>query len=342
MNGIVIESWYSKVLQYEGISFDSWLESKKLYLCLKPILKKMPFLRGFLLFICVRSYGGVVLTCDNPGFYVFLFLRSIFKTPGPCYVLEFIRREPRSKILKLIYIFLFKIIYYDVIKKAVTKAQVMSQWEQKRYTQMFKVDVNKFRYIPFPMGVSNSNQQLIFKNKEKMQIMASGRTSCDWKVFIDAVAGLVDCEIVIVYSKKDNNFFRFLNLPENYKLFCDISSDQHDFYLAKSSCYVISLFETNGSSGQVRLSHAIRLGIPVIVTGIQGIMEFVKNGVTALVVPPGDSLAMRKAIMEIIGDDKLQLRLAENAFLEARKWTSEQYYQRLSEFIKIDDENSAS
>lgn len=55
--------------------------------------------------------------------------------------------------------------------------------------------------------------------------------------------------------------------------------------LSESACYVISLLETEGSSGHVRLPHAIHLGVPVIATATCGIEEYVKDGVTAIVVP---------------------------------------------------------
>ena len=139
---------------------------------------------------------------------------------------------------------------------------------------------------------------------------------------------------MIVHGKKDLNRLRRLTLPRNCELLCDIPLIEHDQLLSESTCYVISLLETEGSSGRVRLSHAIHLGVPVIVTATCGIEEYVIDAVTAIVVPPGDPEALKKAILRLMGDSVLQSALAENARRHAEKYSKTQYFERLSELVR--------
>ena len=194
---------------------------------------------------------------------------------------------------------------------------------------MFGVDVDRFLYVPFPMHrlETRSRSQV---RKVSNRIMSSGRASCDWENLLEAVADLPQYQVLLVHGKKDLKRLGRVNIPNNCELLCDIPLIEHDRLLEESACYVISLLETQGSSGHVRLSHAIHLGVPVIVTATCGIEEYVIDAVTAIVVPPGDPEALKKAILRLMGDSVLQSALAENARRHAEKYPKTQYFERLN------------
>lgn len=64
---------------------------------------------------------------------------------------------------------------------------------------------------------------------------------------------------------------------------------------------------------------ALACGTPVIATAVGGIPEQVEDGVTGLLVPPGDAEAMAAAIGRLLGDDNLRATMGRRAAGEARR-----------------------
>jgi len=333
MMNIVVDSWYANYLEYRGISFRYWLEQRPWYSLLRPVISRIGFIRGILLFLCARQSTGSVVACDIPGFWTFLVLRAIFGSPGGCFVLEFIRRRPLGFIHRFLYPFWFKIFAAPSVRKAVSKAQVMTNWEREHYAKMFNTEEDRFVHIPFPMIRSASPRHPINREYDNY-IMSSGRNSCDWDTLIQAVRDIPQYPITIVHSKKDARNFKNITLPSNIKLLCDIPLEEHDRLLKKAACFVITLIDTVGSSGHVRLSHAIHLGVPVIVTSASGIEEYLRDGETGIVVPPGAPLALREAIHRLMKDPQLQESLAKNAIRYHQRWTRQKYFDCLSDNVK--------
>jgi colanic acid/amylovoran biosynthesis glycosyltransferase len=58
---------------------------------------------------------------------------------------------------------------------------------------------------------------------------------------------------------------------------------------------------------------AMAMGVPVVSTRHSGIPEAVEDGISGLLVPPGDSSALTRAISRVIHDEALQERLGQNA-----------------------------
>ena len=58
---------------------------------------------------------------------------------------------------------------------------------------------------------------------------------------------------------------------------------------------------------------------PVVATSIGGLVDAVEDGVTGLLVPPGDPSALRRAIQSLLGDAELRRRLGNHAREHARE-----------------------
>jgi len=52
---------------------------------------------------------------------------------------------------------------------------------------------------------------------------------------------------------------------------------------------------------------------PVVATAIPGTADMVEDGVSALLVPPGDAKALAEAIERLLGDEALRRRLGRTA-----------------------------
>jgi glycosyltransferase involved in cell wall biosynthesis len=78
-------------------------------------------------------------------------------------------------------------------------------------------------------------------------------------------------------------------------------------WLARADVFVLASREEQ--SGSLALLEALRQGLAVVASGVDGIPEDVSDGDDALLVPPGDSRALAAALARVLGDAELRRRL---------------------------------
>ena len=66
------------------------------------------------------------------------------------------------------------------------------------------------------------------------------------------------------------------------------------------------------------LIEAMAAGVPVIATDVPGIRDVVRDGVTGLLVPPGDPAALAAAVARLSADPTLRHRLTTAARADVR------------------------
>ncbi len=87
--------------------------------------------------------------------------------------------------------------------------------------------------------------------------------------------------------------------------------------IASASFHVVPLHDAGFSSGQTVLLRAMFSEKACIVSDTPGVRDYVKEGQTALLVPPGDVEALRAALIRLWEDTELRETLGENARREA-------------------------
>ncbi len=79
------------------------------------------------------------------------------------------------------------------------------------------------------------------------------------------------------------------------------------------------------------LAEAMNAGTPVVATRVGGLAEVVEDGVTGLLVPPGDPAALAGAVLEVLGRRE---EMGAAARERARRWHADAYAQRVGELIR--------
>ncbi|HEX2569043.1 MAG TPA: glycosyltransferase family 4 protein [Polyangia bacterium] len=68
------------------------------------------------------------------------------------------------------------------------------------------------------------------------------------------------------------------------------------------------------------LYESMALGLPAVVTAVGGVPELLSDGVTGLLVPPGDAAALTGGLLRLLGDPRLAQRLGAAARRRHRQW----------------------
>lgn len=96
----------------------------------------------------------------------------------------------------------------------------------------------------------------------------------------------------------------------------EIDSETRDsLYQTCDLCVIPSRYE---SFGLISLE-AMQYGKPVISTNVGGIPEVVSDGVTGILVPPDDHVALSNALIRLLQDEILRSQLGNNALREIRE-----------------------
>ena len=102
---------------------------------------------------------------------------------------------------------------------------------------------------------------------------------------------------------------------ENQVIFLGLRSDIPALLKAADIFVQPSLWE--GLS--LALLEALFAGLPVLATRVEGVVDVVEDGKSALLVPPGDSDALANGLAKLIGDESLRERLGRAGLERARE-----------------------
>jgi len=100
------------------------------------------------------------------------------------------------------------------------------------------------------------------------------------------------------------------HLP-NLRTLKPLPLEQFVALVRRARLVVVGLQPGRGDGGHTTVATAHRLGVPVVVTQLPGIADYVTDGVDALTVPPADPAAMASAIRTLWTDPALRARLAD-------------------------------
>jgi glycosyltransferase involved in cell wall biosynthesis len=82
---------------------------------------------------------------------------------------------------------------------------------------------------------------------------------------------------------------------------------------ARAAVVAVPLVPTDFQAGVTTILEAMAMGRPVVVTATEGQRDIVEDGVTGVMVPPGDADALRDAVASLLANPRERRRLGDNA-----------------------------
>ena len=145
-------------------------------------------------------------------------------------------------------------------------------------------------------------------------VMSAGREHRDYRTLAEACAGAV--ERVFVAGSSLHSASATCRMPEQWP--AGFATGVVDFLTlreryAACSLFVLPLTATDFQAGVTALLEAMAMGKAVVATSNRSVREVVKDGETGVLVPPGDPVAMREAILRLLSDASERQRLGRNA-----------------------------
>jgi hypothetical protein len=206
--------------------------------------------------------------------------------------------------------------------RAVDAMCVSARREADVYVSRLGVPARRVRFVPWHTNVLEPKMC----RGTGSYVFAAGRTSRDWRTLAEAVRPL-DVPVTVVCTRRDAELVGF---PPHVRVLCDIPYRQYRELLEGARAVAIPLEPHVYSSGQVVILEAMALGKPVVTTAVLGSEDYVIDGVDGLLVPPGDPLALRQALVDVASSSARAEQLGRAALEKVRRThLLDQYVRRI-------------
>jgi glycosyltransferase involved in cell wall biosynthesis len=147
-------------------------------------------------------------------------------------------------------------------------------------------------------------------------VLSLGHSGRDYPTLLKSIAGE---ELPVVLAIKDRTDLGGYAVPENVTVRYRTSEAETDRLIDGASLIVLPLRDSDQSAGQSVLLRSMAWGKAVIITKTSGIRDYVQDRETAIFVAPGDSLALRSAILELWNSPEQRSRIGNNAAKRQRQ-----------------------
>jgi glycosyltransferase involved in cell wall biosynthesis len=167
---------------------------------------------------------------------------------------------------------------------------VLSNDEVRIFPQTWGVAPEKVYFTPWPHTLAPDE---LASTERDGTVFAGGDSLRDYGPLVQAAAG-VDAEIVI--ATRDPAYAGRSDLPANVRA-GPLPHDEYVDRLRRASIVVVPMRPTEErGAGQTTYCNALAMGKLVIATDTLAVRDYIEDGVTGKLVPPGDGAAMRDVL----------------------------------------------
>ena len=216
----------------------------------------------------------------------------------------------------------------------VTHCTVLTSTEAAAYARRYAVPPDRISVSPLPSyDLYGEVQRLAGAHPlgGKPYIHASGRSSRDYAMLVRAVAGL---PVEAVIHGRGYNF-QGLQIPSNVTIGDLASHDDFHRLVYHAMFEVVPIQPRLRPAGSSQVVFAMMMGKPVVATRNPSLADLVEDGVTGLLVEPGNVAAMRAAILYLLDHPEERARMGAAARLRFEQHHSfEQFAQRTHQLLQ--------
>lgn len=125
-------------------------------------------------------------------------------------------------------------------------------------------------------------------------------------------SAIPNVKIIIAGSGDFTKYSSMIHDQKYFEIHNRFIQDEEVAEFFQRSCLVALPYIDGSQSGIIPIAYAFKK--PVIVTKVGSILEVVDNGITGFIIPPKNSEALAMAIIKILSDNSLRLRMGQNGY----------------------------
>jgi hypothetical protein len=166
---------------------------------------------------------------------------------------------------------------------------VLTTFEQRQFARTWSVDPERVVFTPFCWTLPAAELERPIEGEPR--VFAGGESFRDYEPMVAAAAGL-DAPVVIASRRLDGR----TGLPANVRGGRLTHEEFVDEMRGAQIVVVPMPANADRGAGQTTYLNAMALGKVVVVTDSVGVRDYLEDGRTGLIVPPGDATALQGAI----------------------------------------------
>ncbi|WP_249009126.1 glycosyltransferase [Conexibacter sp. DBS9H8] len=323
---VIADGWYSWVGQPDGPH--PWTALTAVLARLpEPVARWLPaagWRRGLVLAGLSGWADAVAVNRYDPGWRTLLISRALLGRRRKLVVLQFFDHPPRGWTGRLI-----ARVESWALGRSLAVAQVLTPAERAVYPSRFGLEPDRFVLIPFAARVSEVGTPPP-RPRAAGPVLAAGRAHCDWETLFAAAAGR-GWDLEVVVGAADRVRVEALNAQTRAgaHISVELDADTVSALLDRATISVIAVTDGLVGRGHIRLAAATDAGAAIVASDVRSLEGYVRAGVTAELVPPGDPLALRQAVEGLLAAPERRAALAGAAFAAAEVWTGARYVAAL-------------
>jgi glycosyltransferase involved in cell wall biosynthesis len=210
--------------------------------------------------------------------------------------------------------------------KSVDACIVLAKREIRAYSKEFGIDQSKFIFIPHHTTLHPHRFHFTVSNGG--YIFAGGNGDRDYHTFIEAVRPL-DTPCVIACT--DDRRLAGIDMPAHVQR-VRATAEQFRQLIAGAMIVVVPMEGGHlHSGGQQSFLNAMALGKPVVVMDPEGGCDYIQQGVTGLLVTPGNMIELRQALQYLLEDERRRTDMGARALVIARDLSPQNTYNKICE-----------
>ena len=191
------------------------------------------------------------------------------------------------------------------------KFAVIRNGDTQTLQRRFNVDPAQCHFIPFYVDPATCS----IEAADDGYIYSAGSAHRDWPSLLKALAPLPYKANIAPNSPIELP----ADLNDRVTLLPMQSAADGRRLMSRARIVIVSMLETDLPSGPLVLLDAMAVGKPIIVTKVNGTIDYVIDGQTALFVPPASPADLSTAIVKLMDNENLRTNLARNAKADVAK-----------------------